>query len=149
MTTTTAEPELYGNHDFVASVDEEGRACVREYGTPWMYTPGDRSGHAWDSAREFPSPRGVELHKPQHLRGRRGTTLCGGFRPLAGLSCINLAAWSVTRRASFSAFPSPRGVELHKPLNNRFGPENSESKFPSPRGVELHKPHGSICAQGV
>lgn len=51
MTTTTAEPELYGRHDFVLSSDEEGRACVREYGTPWMYTPGDRYGHAWDFER--------------------------------------------------------------------------------------------------
>lgn len=51
MTKFTPEPEPYGFHDFVASVDEEGNPCVREYGTPWMYTPGDRSGHAYDFER--------------------------------------------------------------------------------------------------
>lgn len=50
--TTTTEPEFYGNYDFVASVDEEGNPCVREYGTPNMYTPGEQWGHAWDSAKE-------------------------------------------------------------------------------------------------
>ena len=34
--THTTEPEFYGSYDFVASVDEEGNPCVREYGTPWM-----------------------------------------------------------------------------------------------------------------
>lgn len=51
MTTTTAEPELYGRHDFVLSTDEEGNPCVREYGTPHLYTPGDRYGHAYDFER--------------------------------------------------------------------------------------------------
>lgn len=50
--TAKPEPELYGRHDFCLSSDEEGNPCVREYGTPWMYTPGDRSGHGWNSARE-------------------------------------------------------------------------------------------------
>ena len=38
-------------------------------------------------------------------------------------------------------FPSPRGVELHKPgtlLTLYISP--TVIKFPSPRGVELHKP---------
>ena len=37
------------------------------------------------------------------------------FRPLAGLSCINL--WDVSDGYAPSSleFPSPRGVELHKP----------------------------------
>ena len=52
MTSTTMnEPAPYGFHDFVASVDEEGNPCVREYGTPHLYTPGDRYGHAWDFER--------------------------------------------------------------------------------------------------
>ena len=51
FTPETAEPAPYGFHDFVPSTDEEGNPCVREYGTPWMYTPGDRSGHGWNSAR--------------------------------------------------------------------------------------------------
>ena len=51
MTTTTTEPEPYGFHDFVPSTDEEGNPCVREYGTPHLYTPGDRYGHAWDFER--------------------------------------------------------------------------------------------------
>ena len=41
------------------------------------------------SHKRFPSPRGVELHKP----GRTLTiqsSAPSGFRPLAGLSCINL-----------------------------------------------------------
>ena len=37
-------------------------------------------------------------------------------------------------------FPSPRGVELHKPKVNRQPHNRHSSKFPSPRGVELHKP---------
>lgn len=52
FTSETAEPELYGSHDFCLSSDEEGRACVREYGTPYMYTPGDRYGHAYDFERD-------------------------------------------------------------------------------------------------
>ena len=37
-------------------------------------------------------------------------------------------------------FPSPRGVELHKPGNHDFVLSSDEEGFPSPRGVELHKP---------
>ena len=52
MTTiSTPEPELYGRHDFCLSSDEEGNPCVREYGTPHLYTPGDRYGHAYDFER--------------------------------------------------------------------------------------------------
>ena len=39
-----------------------------------------------------------------------------GFRPLAGLSCINLSLWMLLTVGELRAFPSPRGVELHKPL---------------------------------
>ena len=49
--THTTEPEFYGSYDFCLSTDEEGRACVREYGTPYMYTPGDRAGHQYDFER--------------------------------------------------------------------------------------------------
>ena len=39
-----------------------------------------------------------------------------GFRPLAGLSCIN-PFWDAEQAKNVSVvFPSPRGVELHKPL---------------------------------
>ena len=51
FTSETAEPELYGRHDFCLSTDEEGNPCVREYGTPYMYTPGDRAGHQYDFER--------------------------------------------------------------------------------------------------
>ena len=37
------------------------------------------------------------------------------FRPLAGLSCINLAGQYADAVARLFQFPSPRGVELHKP----------------------------------
>ena len=70
---------------------------------------------AYDHNYEFPSPRGVELHKP--------VKAVGAFVPI------------------LATFPSPRGVELHKPgdlYNLLFG---FKQKFPSPRGVELHKPH--------
>ena len=36
------------------------------------------------------------------------------FRPLAGLSCINLPV-SCNLVSLYKMFPSPRGVELHKP----------------------------------
>ena len=41
------------------------------------------------TADAFPSPRGVELHKPMVHWGRYTQAILG-FRPLAGLSCINL-----------------------------------------------------------
>ena len=37
------------------------------------------------------------------------------FRPLAGLSCINLVTGVDEDDYVFLEFPSPRGVELHKP----------------------------------
>ena len=37
-------------------------------------------------------------------------------------------------------FPSPRGVELHKPKAQEDSLERRIVAFPSPRGVELHKP---------
>ena len=36
------------------------------------------------------------------------------FRPLAGLSCINHHIQNLKSQLTFM-FPSPRGVELHKP----------------------------------
>ena len=70
----------------------------------------------WKTLEQFPSPRGVELHKPR--TARRGYPV-------------------------ISKFPSPRGVELHKPLLVRFDMEVHVDKFPSPRGVELHKLEGT------
>ena len=62
-----------------------------------------------------------------------------GFRPLAGLSCINLEDLSEYRDILSELFPSPRGVELHKP-SNLSRVSRMLRLFPSPRGVELHKP---------
>ena len=39
------------------------------------------------------------------------------FRPLAGLSCINRNMYSTLYASLEFLFPSPRGVELHKPWN--------------------------------
>ena len=63
--------------------------------------------------REFPSPRGVELHKPSN-NCRVCIEFCVCFRPLAGLSCINLISANNVLLSN-NEFPSPRGVELHKP----------------------------------
>ena len=41
------------------------------------------------------------------------------FRPLAGLSCINLDYMCEQGRWEEVKFPSPRGVELHKPIHSR------------------------------
>ena len=114
--------------------------------------------------REFPSPRGVELHKPSN-NCRVCIEFCVCFRPLAGLSCINLGlelAAHAAHGARFRPlaglscinrdtvihvktdsikFPSPRGVELHKPLWLLVRRSSWDFRsFPSPRGVELHKP---------
>ena len=37
------------------------------------------------------------------------------FRPLAGLSCLNQTQYSSDDIVCIGEFPSPRGVELHKP----------------------------------
>ena len=63
----------------------------------------------------FPSPRGVELHKPGENVLRMLLLLLTRFRPLAGLSCINPVIVSYLLDHFTIAFPSPRGVELHKP----------------------------------
>ena len=42
-------------------------------------------------------------------------------------------------------FPSPRGVELHKPRTIKgVIMEACSQTFPSPRGVELHKPDKEV-----
>ena len=75
-------------------------------------------------SHEFPSPRGVELHKP----------FAFDF-PLFG-------HWELVQ------FPSPRGVELHKPdLPVPGYPVYISIMFPSPRGVELHKPWACVSYQ--
>ena len=40
-------------------------------------------------AIQFPSPRGVELHKPNDFLYSEWPMISSRFRPLAGLSCIN------------------------------------------------------------
>ena len=62
----------------------------------------------------FPSPRGVELHKPS-LTFNENKALGECFRPLAGLSCISREAEAFEFETQYREFPSPRGVELHKP----------------------------------
>ena len=64
----------------------------------------------------------------------------GSFRPLAGLSCINQAAKQAVAEQYGCKFPSPRGVELHKPGCETARFALIKNEFPSPRGVELHKP---------
>ena len=54
-----------------------------------LHKLGEVWSHSWDPEVEFPSPRGVELHKQKSLAYGRGFIAC--FRPLAGLSCINLS----------------------------------------------------------
>ena len=61
---------------------------------------------------EFPSPRGVELHKPHLMRSLKAEAK--RFRPLAGLSCINRRRAERLADGLGHKFPSPRGVELHK-----------------------------------
>ena len=63
-----------------------------------------------------------------------------GFRPLAGLSCINHENLDCATRELPRMFPSPRGVELHKPLVPYVAICATSAPFPSLRGVELHKP---------
>lgn len=43
--------------DFVKDTDEKGRACVREIGTMFLYTPGDRCGHEITSRGRIKAPR--------------------------------------------------------------------------------------------
>ena len=95
---------------------------------------------------KFPSPRGVELHKPgsESLSMSRLTQL--SFRPLAGLSCINLCQTLSHSVDEWNEFPSPRGVELHKPGLVGAGGCLCLDTFPSPRGVELHKPRKATKA---
>ena len=49
---------------------------------------------------QFPSPRGVELHKPYHNLSRSRLTNPYRFRPLAGLSCINLVVDAIKNQIS-------------------------------------------------
>ena len=62
------------------------------------------------------------------------------FRPLAGLSCINHECTDYDVYVYAQEFPSPRGVELHKPRTALDYSAREIPEFPSPRGVELHKP---------
>ena len=65
--------------------------------------------------------------------------VCGCFRPLAGLSCINpfmvSPEWPLT--CSFRPLAGLSCINLGKRLEDI---DRDELKFPSPRGVELHKP---------
>ena len=53
----------------------------------------------------FPSPRGVELHKPCPYRIVMTLRTFNCFRPLAGLSCINLKKLSEERNLLFGFRP--------------------------------------------
>ena len=52
--------------------------------------------------------------------------------------------WSLALLCALMLFPSPRGVELHKPALFDGPAGGGVSEFPSPRGVELHKPTMSV-----
>ena len=82
-----------------------GLSCINRKGKS-IYVPNQRL--------TFPSPRGVELHKPKAVTALIAKSTMG-FRPLAGLSCINLLDTETTTYLGRKRFPSPRGVELHKP----------------------------------
>ena len=58
---------------------------------------------------KFPSPRGVELHKPGQVR-RSPLLRSTGFRPLAGLSCINPSARSMSLGVDPSSFRPLAGL---------------------------------------
>ena len=87
----------------------------------------------------FPSPRGVELHKPiLSMTIRLPSLRC--FRPLAGLSCINPGKGLRGEPAMRVRFRPLAGLSC---INLDYMCEQGrweEVKFPSPRGVELHKP---------
>ena len=88
---------------------------------------------------QFPSPRGVELHKPY-----RNVFMCvavykGCFRPLAGLSCINLGGKTRRKEKECLSFRPLAGLSCINPYQT-FLYHADSLQFPSPRGVELHKP---------
>ena len=66
--------------------------------------------------REFPSPRGVELHKPSN-NCRVCIEFCVCFRPLAGLSCINLGLELAAHAAHGARFRPLAGLSCI----NHFG----------------------------
>ena len=89
----------------------------------------------------FPSPRGVELHKPPPRAGTRSPGSRGAsFRPLAELSCINPEGGLVDYGEMIFLFPSPRGVELIISVGYRV-------KFT--RGVQFRKWANSILKQYI
>ena len=92
------------------------------------------------SWEEFPSPRGVELHKPSCDR-QQGVVIFDKFPSPRGVELHKPAASQVYQdRPATYKFPSPRGVELHKPADCETHDVRTLWAFPSPRGVELHKP---------
>ena len=94
-------------------------------------------------AYRFRPLAGLSCINPSPSRTMRpGISRC--FRPLAGLSCINRGTTRRERCQSGTTFPSPRGVELHKPQEDPGGAQGGDGVFPSPRGVELHKPRFNV-----
>ena len=85
-----------------------GLSCIN-------HTPGDRYGHAYDFG--FRPLAGLScINRP--LMTTRFRAFYSSFRPLAGLSCINRVRHIVGELLGVG-FPSPRGVELHKPFHIR------------------------------
>ena len=70
----------------------------------------------WEEVK-FPSPRGVELHKPEDI-SEYEDLLADRFRPLAGLSCINPRLTRSCRLAHYACFRPLAGLSCI----NRWGP---------------------------
>ena len=99
---------------------------------------------------EFPSPRGVELHKPSPALPKAMTNCPTRFRPLAGLSCINLMYLGAALAEINSGFRPLAGLSCINRLSSASYLKIA-TWFPSPRGVELHKPRedGTADAQMI
>ena len=77
----------------------------------------------------LPSPCGGELHPANVI----SSFVTGGYRPLAGVSCIQGGAYQVEQQIGL---PSPCGGELHPGEPRK---DHSKYKLPSPCGGELHQ----------
>ena len=83
--------------------------------------------HAITIGDMFPSPRGDKLCLN---RWRLGGSVPQGFRPLAGISCVE----EKPGYARIGEFPSPRGDKLCRCADTIATPGQ---EFPSPRGDKL------------
>ena len=63
----------------------------------------------------FPSPRGVELHKPRRLERLCAARMRECFRPLAGLSCINRVVYTLYLAVIVYSFRPLAGLSCINP----------------------------------